>query len=98
MLTFQKGGDRIGGKGLAHIFNDKFHYTIKKILLVDAVTLHNIAGDHGVVDAVDDLIGVLCVILAQRYYGEAAKPNIFLQQFLSCQSTVGFEVQVLAEG
>lgn len=76
MLTFQEGGDRVCGKGLAHIFNDKLHYTVKKILLVDAVTLHNIAGDHGVVDAVDDLIGVLCVIFTQRYYGEAAKADI----------------------
>ena len=97
MLTFQKGRDRIGGKGLAHIFDDEFHHTVKKILLVDAVTLQNVAGDHGVVDAVNDLIGVLRVIFTQRYYGEATKADIFLQQLLSGQRTVSFEVQILAE-
>ena len=97
VLTFQKGRNRIGGKGLAHIFDDEFHHTIKNILLIDAVTLHDIAGDHGVVDAVDDLIGVLRVILAQGDDGEPAKPNIFLQQFLLGQCVASFEVQVLAE-
>ena len=49
------------------------------------------------VDAVDDLIGVLWVILTQRDYGEPAKPDIFLQQFLLGQCTAVFEVQIFAE-
>lgn len=67
VLAFQEGGDRIGGEGLAHIFNDKFHHADKKSLLVDAVTLHNIAGDHGVIDTVNDLIhGTLCAHPSSR--------------------------------
>ena len=63
MLTFQKSRDRVSRKGLAHILDDVFHHAIKKILLVDTVALYNIAGNYGVINAVDDLIGTLLIIL-----------------------------------
>ena len=97
MLAFQKCRNRISRECLAYVLDNEFHHAVKKILLVDAVTLHNIAGDHGVVDAVSDLIGALRVILAQGDYGEPAKPDILLQQFLLGQCAAGFEIHVLAE-
>ena len=63
MLAFQKCRNLIIRECLAYVLDNEFHHAVKKILLVDAVTLHNIAGDHGVVDAVSDLIGALRVIL-----------------------------------
>lgn len=46
------------------------------------VALHNIAGNHGVIDAVDDLIGALLVVLTERHEGEAAEANIIFQRSL----------------
>lgn len=66
VLTFQESRDGVRGKGLAHVLNDILHHAVKKVLLVDAVALHNIPGDYGMINAVDNLIGTLLVILTKR--------------------------------
>ena len=81
VLAFEESGDRICREGLAHILDDILHHTVKKILLVDAVTFDNITGNYGVVNAVDDLISALLIIFAKCNDGKTAEADILLQQF-----------------
>ena len=45
------------------------------------MTLDNIAGDYGMVNAVDDLIGALFIVLAECDDWKTAEADILLQQF-----------------
>lgn len=76
------------------MFNNILHDTIKKILTIDSMALYNISGNHRMIDAIDNLIGTLLVIIPQCNDGKAAKTDIFFQQFVLRAGILFLEVQI----
>ena len=50
------------------------------------------------IDAIDDLVSLLLLIVSQSYKGKSAKADILLQQFISGKAIASFEVQIFLEG
>ena len=43
------------------------------------MAFYNISGNHRMIDAIDNLVGALLILIAQCNDGKTAKANIFLQ-------------------